>query len=499
MLHHPRRPLALLLLGLLLLTARDSAGKAPPPAAPPSRIERLGRVLALEDARTDGQGELDRLLRDPDRGIRRRAALAAGRIASREAIPALVEMMNDGEPEVRQMAAFSLGLIGDTAAVERLVGGLKDSEGIVRARSAEALGRIADPRVAEPLVAYIRSTTPRVAGTNTVTVRGDDPGNPNDPWAELRLGLLALTRLKDAKAAEAILLQGRQSKFDWWVSAWVASRMELPSLAPVLTQAAQSNDVLSRIYAAKGLGALKDPSSAPGPRRSRQGPERDRCPHGTARTRSDGRLQGRPDRSGRPRAPRIPWSLREALRALALPPGRPIPEAAPHTLRWPPRAFVRGAALMALARASQDEFTLVLSGLDSDPDFTVRAAIASALGDVGDPMAVGVLFGMLKDPDPRVLPAVLEAFVRRAVTMLSRPCAPTSSMPTPLFAPRPPTGVAALGAKGMEPALLAAWHRSRNEADLDARLAVVDALATLGSADSWSALGEIAAATPCGP
>ena len=35
-------------------------------------METLARVLALEDARSLGQGELERALKSPDRGIRRR-------------------------------------------------------------------------------------------------------------------------------------------------------------------------------------------------------------------------------------------------------------------------------------------------------------------------------------------------------------------------------------------------------------------------------------------
>jgi cyclophilin family peptidyl-prolyl cis-trans isomerase len=151
---------------------------------------------------------------------------------------------------------------------------------------------------------------------------------------------------------------------------------------------------------------------------------------------------------------------------------------------------------MALARASQDEFTLILSGLDSDPDFTVRAAIASALGDVGDPMAVGVLFGMLKDPDPRVLPAVLDGLRKARGNDALETLRTHLEHADPAVRAAAATGVAALGAKGMEPALLAAWHRCRNEADLDARLAVVDALATLGGRASWSALGEIVSSDP---
>src|SRR6185295_9172530 len=66
-----------LLLGVLLSgPAAVRAAEKPRPVPPPTRIETLGRILALEDSRSVGEGELDRLLRATDRGIRRRAALA---------------------------------------------------------------------------------------------------------------------------------------------------------------------------------------------------------------------------------------------------------------------------------------------------------------------------------------------------------------------------------------------------------------------------------------
>jgi hypothetical protein len=80
------------------------------------------------------------------------------------------------------------------------------------------------------------------------------------PWAELRAGLFALFRFKDARVAESALVSGGKSRFDWWAATYVAMRLESPLLKPVLVEAAGSTGPLSRAIAARGLGALKDSS-----------------------------------------------------------------------------------------------------------------------------------------------------------------------------------------------------------------------------------------------
>src|SRR5262249_43130396 len=149
--------------------------------------------------------------------------------------------------------------IGDRRAGERLVASLKDADATVRARAVEALGRLGDAHLADDVARMVLAAVPK--GATLVTVRGDDPGNPNDPWLALRLRLLALARLKNARAAEGVLLVSGKPRFDWWASVYAAMRIESPTLRPVLLAGASSNDPLSRSLAARGLGALKDPGA----------------------------------------------------------------------------------------------------------------------------------------------------------------------------------------------------------------------------------------------
>jgi len=471
-LRSPSLPLGLVALLLLSGPPVRSAEK-PRPLAPPARIETLGRILALEDSRSVGEGELDRLLRSRDRGIRRRAALAAGRIGDPVLVPTLIDLMNDAEPEVRQMAAFALGLIGDKGAIERLSASLGDSEAIVRARAAEALGRTGDPRAAADVARFVLGAIPK--GAPILTVRGDDPGSATDPWIELRFGLFALGRLKEPKAAaEALLLAGRP-RFDWWAATWVAMRVESPALRPVLVAAAASNDALSRTFAARGLGALKDASALD---------LLDALAHDADATVSVYALRALAAIAD-PRATAVAASLlaspnplvkREALLALAvLPPDRTLRRKLV-PLIGDKDPWIRSAAFAALARTDREEAALVLSGIDPDPVWWVRASLATALGAAGDETSVGILFAMLKDEDARVLPSVLEALrVARggdAVDTLKR------HLEHPDFAVRAAAaeGLGAAKAAGLAVPLAAAYKRGLGDLDLDARRGFYDGL-----------------------
>lgn len=464
-----------------------------PSVREPSRIEKMARILALEDRRTTGEGELERYLRDADRSVRRRAALAAGRIGDTALVPALLERMNDAEEEVRQMSAFALGLLGDGAALERLLAALKDPQAIVRGRSAEALGRIGDARAAAEVARLVLEAAPQ--GAPPIVVRGDDPGSAADPWIELRLALFALVRLKDDDAAQSALLASGRPRFDWWAATWVAMRMESPALKPVLLGAASSTDPLSRALAARGLGALKDAEALDLLVSLSRDREESVVVSSLRALAAIGDPRGVPAAAAALRSPNLTVAL-EGLRALAsLPPDRGLrARVAEYVGHRQPS--LRAAALQALARIDREEFPLVLSGLDPDPAWFVRAALATGLADAGDPTGQGILYAMLKDEDARVLPAVLEALRKvhgaDAVPALER------HLEHPDFAVRAAAaaGLLALKATGRSEALSAAYRRSLPDVDLDARLSLVAALSAERNGRARETLREAAASDP---
>src|SRR5204863_6316708 len=100
---------------------------APPPPVRPTFEQKMSGLLRLEDQRllrdpvdatapaADTPGtlpppDLTRLLGDEEARVRRRAALAVGRVGLADGVEPLLPLLSDADPEVRQMAAFALGL-----------------------------------------------------------------------------------------------------------------------------------------------------------------------------------------------------------------------------------------------------------------------------------------------------------------------------------------------------------------------------------------------------
>ena len=144
----------------ILHRAASLSGCATVPTAPAVPVvitweEKLGWMVRLEDQRIlrdpnpppqvvlrpatqrepaivapPPPSDLIRLLGDNEARVRRRAALAVGRVGLAEGVEPLTRLLDDGEIEVRQMAAFALGLIGERSARPALLDALKDPQPI---------------------------------------------------------------------------------------------------------------------------------------------------------------------------------------------------------------------------------------------------------------------------------------------------------------------------------------------------------------------------------
>jgi cyclophilin family peptidyl-prolyl cis-trans isomerase len=154
---------------------------------------------------------------------------------------------------------------------------------------------------------------------------------------------------------------------------------------------------------------------------------------------------------------------------------------------WP---ALRAAALRAAAAIDPEQFVLVLSGMEPDPQWTVRAALAEVLATLPPGVALARVHSMLQDEDRRVVPAVLSSLARLKAPDLGAIL--LAQLKEPDFVVRA-TAARLLGAlkpsEGVD-ALRAALTLAEGDAAIDARAAIVAALAEYGGPAATAALKE---------
>lgn len=442
----------------------------PPPAVPPGLRPDL---LVLLEA--------------PAAYLRRRAALAVGRVGSVDGVDALVARLADPEAEVRQMAAFGLGLTGEVGAADALVDALDDPALQVRGRAAQALGLLGERSAAPAIGAMVRRLV-----TSAYDLEPDDLTYPLSEEVEaFRLGLYALAELQAFEPlAEAVLIDEGRPILWWWPVAYALGRTEDPRALPALVTLTGVQGAIGVALAARGLGALGDPRGIAALEELLRIDRRDRLVVSSA-VRALGAIDDPAavaalDRFVRIR--RLDRQLRRvAVEALANHAGDASVEVFVELLGhpWPP---LRAASLRALARTDPERFLLALSGLGADPDWRVRAAAAEGLGHA-DPEAGGAtLAAMLADADQRVLPVVLEALVAAEA-----PDAPDLLLVQLEATEAVVRGAAArllgrLRPAGAVGALVAAYDAAESDTSFQARAAIVEALAAYGEGAAMDTL-----------
>jgi len=491
---------------LVLLTAGCASTPLPvPPEQTVSFETKMSWILRLEDQRilrdaavpimpppTTESGrsvlpqpppppDLIRLLADAEARVRRRAAIAVGRVGLADGIPALISVLQtDADPEVRQMAAFALGLIGDRSAVEPLRVALGESSHLVAGRAAEALGLIGDVESAPQIGALVASRLSSVAG-----FAPDESPSSLDPSAEaFRLGVYALARLKAYDPLATAVLDGEgRPRVQWWPVAYALQRIEDPRALSALLVLAGSDSSYARAFAIKGLGALKDPAAVPlllpliDPVRATTGPAIEAI-------RAMGRIG---DARGEPPLVKLLYTrgLNPSVRAETLialgDSAAAVSVDAFVDFLGDPLPTVRLAAMQGFAKRDDDSFLTVLSGLDPDVHWSVRAGLASVLASKDSERALPRLMSMLSDPDARVIPAVLAALTTLKAPGIeaillerlgSDDVGIRTSAATQLGTLKPDRGIDALAA---------AYKRGEADLVFDTRVAAIEALSKYGA------------------
>ncbi len=153
-----------------------------------------------------------------------------------------------------------------------------------------------------------------------------------------------------------------------------------------------------------------------------------------------------------------------------------------------PSPAIRSAALRSLSTYDSEGLVILLSGLDPDTHWQVRATLATLLGTLTAEAGVPRLEQMLSDSDQRVLPAVLAALVKlkapdAASVLLERLKADDAvvrgAAAEGLGELKPPAGAAALEA---------AYDFGQRDPSYTARAAALAAIAKHGAAAATSVL-----------
>jgi cyclophilin family peptidyl-prolyl cis-trans isomerase/HEAT repeat protein len=434
--------------------------------------------------------DLIRLLGDSEARVRRRAALAIGRVGLSEGIEALTRLLTDGEVEVRQMAVFALGLIGDRSARPTLLNALKDGQPIVQGRAAEALGQLGDRSDADAISTMVQAHIKAGALTGLAP---DDLSYPmSAPIEAVRLGLFALARLGAFDAlAPAVLVNG-QPISTWWPVAYALQRVGDARAAPALLALANTPGRFTASFAVKGLGSSKATQAATVLRQMVE----QRKQHPAVVVQAVRSLAALRDAAAVPVLTKIvadsaaDTTLRlEAVTALAAvitPNGLDLVL----DLLSHPVPGIRAAALQALARIDRDTFLSALASLDADREWTVRAALANALGTLPAAQSLPRLTVMLQDPDPKVLAAVLTALGSSKATGVERVLLDRLGAEDLSVRAAAANALADLKVTAAVQPLIEAYRRSLAESSYTARGAVLGALARLDPAAARPILTE---------
>ncbi len=189
--------------------------------------------------------------------VRKRAALAAGRIGNEAAVADLIPLFEkDDDPEVRAMAAFALGEIESPLAADALVGALKNSPNLAaHARALEALGKIT---AALPKENAARAQQLAGVVLETLALENNRRSAPDD--FTVLLGLTAVLRAKPDSAGPVVAQFLRHS--DARIRADAANtlaRLKLKDGNEQLRKLLVSDsDPIVRANAARVLGATED-------------------------------------------------------------------------------------------------------------------------------------------------------------------------------------------------------------------------------------------------
>lgn len=217
-----------------------------------AEVDAIAVLLRYEDHREFDGDAFRRLAGHGGTEVRRRTAVAAGRIGDVAAVPLLIDMLaRDASPAVRADAAFALGLVGDTSAVviealraaaPREWAPVRPQETTVVVEVVAALGRLGSSRARAEVVDALR--------------RVHAAADPHSRRIAAE-GLLAIWRFPagPARTTSATRFLDHPDAELRWRAALALVRLELPDATASLVARAEDSDPRVRAMVMRGIAA----------------------------------------------------------------------------------------------------------------------------------------------------------------------------------------------------------------------------------------------------
>jgi cyclophilin family peptidyl-prolyl cis-trans isomerase/HEAT repeat protein len=438
-------------------------------------------LLRLEDRRDYDPAVFQAAFASPSAPMRRRAALAAGRIRDRRSIVPLGALLSDGDTSVAATAAFALGQIGDTAAVPLLVP-LADPARIattptVVGEAAYALGKIRHPQARAALERLLTDAPREGAGVREA----------------VGMALLAIWRQGRPTPVDAITPWLRSADPEIrWRAAYALARRGEPRATAALFPFVSDADPLVRSFAARGLTGPMADSSGVGRTAAQDALVRIVANDAAYEPRinalrSLGTFPGARTLAVLSAVAAIPRNEHESIAALesiqrlgrdAASSATLLAEIAQSNAR---PVFVRQTALAALMDVDSTRAAEVARAVETSPEWRLRSAAVRALAEAEGP-GNNRLMTFLADPDPRIGAAAIE----QALTAAGDSVRPVRPLLMAGLAHRDVivrtnalSGLAKLADPATLPAILEAYQRAQTDTLNDAALAAVDAVAAI--------------------
>ena len=223
-------------------------------------------IMRAEDERR-WDNTLPVLLGHKEASVRKRAALAMGRIGDERALPALIEVLKtESDNDVRQMIAFAIGEIESPDGAAALIEILDDTRAPaeIRARAVEALGKIGGALLSS---APRDQTAPKPVDERLTKIRTAildalkfEAGRRSVSDREtILLGLTAVLRTKPEGAGPVVVRFLKYTDSRIVADALnTMARLRLKDGSEQVRQLLGSGDAIVRANAARVLGATED-------------------------------------------------------------------------------------------------------------------------------------------------------------------------------------------------------------------------------------------------